>query len=171
MFKLIFRQSEFDCLGCILTQINILNTTFYMLLHSSGCVVYVISRGKKCIVGVMISVLALSAVGLGLEPWSAQTKDYQIGICCFSAKHTALRRKNKDWLAWNQDNVSKWGAMSIRGLLFQWPSTIKIQLSVLVQYNADLIIISLKINLFSPWYSWKIAELALNNNHTLSLLL
>ena len=68
MFKLIFRQSEFDCLGCILTQINILNTTFYMLLHNSGCVVYVISREKKCIVGVMISVLALSAVGRGLEP-------------------------------------------------------------------------------------------------------
>jgi hypothetical protein len=26
--------------------------------------------------------------------------------------------------------------------------------------------ISLKINLFSPWYSWKIVELALNNNHS-----
>jgi hypothetical protein len=26
----------------------------------------------------------------------------------------------------------------------------------------------LKINLFSPWYSWKIAELALNNNHSLT---
>jgi len=23
----------------------------------------------------------------------------------------------------------------------------------------------IKINLFSPWYSWKIAELVLNNNH------
>ena len=33
--------------------------------------------------------------------------------------------------------------------------------------KADLIIISLKINLFSPWYSWKITELALNNNHSL----
>ena len=31
----------------------------------------------------------------------------------------------------------------------------------------NVIIISLKINLFSPWYSWKIAELALNNNHSL----
>ena len=39
---------------------------------------------------------------------------------------------------------------------------------MLVQYKADLIIISLKINLFSPWYSWKIAELALNNNHSLT---
>ena len=41
---------------------------------------------------------------------------------------------------------------------------------MLVLYKADLIIISLKINLFSPWYSWKIAELALNNNHSLTLL-
>ena len=40
-----------------------------------------------------------------VEPQSGETKDYKIGICCFSAKHAALRRKNKDWLAWNQDNV------------------------------------------------------------------
>ena len=30
-----------------------------------------------------------------------------------------LRIKSKDWLARNQDNVSKWSDMSIRGLLFQ----------------------------------------------------
>jgi hypothetical protein len=48
-----------------------------------------------------------------------QTKDFEIGICCFSAKYAALRRKNKDWLGQNQDNVSGWGDMSIRGLLFQ----------------------------------------------------
>ena len=35
---------------------------------------------------------------------------------------------------------------------------------MLVEYKADLIIISLKINLFLPRYSWTIAELALNNN-------
>jgi hypothetical protein len=35
-------------------------------------------------------------------------------------------------LAQNQNNVSKWSNMSIRRLLFQWASTIKIQLSVLV---------------------------------------
>jgi hypothetical protein len=35
-------------------------------------------------------------------------------------------------------------------------STIQIQLSVLVQYKVEIIIISLKINLFSWWYSWKI---------------
>ena len=33
----------------------------------------------------------------------------------------------------------------------------------------DLLLISLKIDLFSPWYSWTIAELALNNNHSLTL--
>jgi hypothetical protein len=35
---------------------------------------------------------------------------------------------------------------------------------MLVLYKADFIIISLKINFFSPWYSWKIVELALNNH-------
>jgi hypothetical protein len=80
----------------------------------------------------MVSVLTQSAVDRGFESCSNQTKDFEIGICCFSAKHTALRRKSKDWLAQNEDNVSKWGDMSIRGLLFQRASTIKIQLSALV---------------------------------------
>ena len=58
--------------------------------------------------------------------------------------------------------------MSICGLLFQWASTMKIRLSVLVLYKVDLIIILLKINLFSPWYIWKIAELVLNNTQSLT---
>jgi hypothetical protein len=82
--------------------------------------------------GVIVSVFASSGVDLGFEPRSGQTKDYKIGICCFSTKHAALRRKSKDWLARNQNNVSDWEDMSICGLLFQWASTIKIQLSVLV---------------------------------------
>ena len=49
--------------------------------------------------GVMVSVLASSAVDRGFEKRSCQTKDYTIGICCFSVKHTAVRRKNKNWLA------------------------------------------------------------------------
>ena len=67
----------------------------------------------------MVSVLASSAVDRGFEPRSGQTKDYTIGICCFSAKHAALRRKIKDWLARTQDNVSEWSDMSTRGQLFQ----------------------------------------------------
>jgi hypothetical protein len=55
--------------------------------------------------GVMVSVLATSAVDRGFKPISGQTKDYKIGICCFSTKHASLRRKTKDWLARNRDNV------------------------------------------------------------------
>ena len=68
---------------------------------------------------VMVSVLASNAVDRGFEPRSGQTKDYKIGICRFSTKYAALRRKNKDWLVWNQNNVSEWSNMSTRGQLFQ----------------------------------------------------
>jgi hypothetical protein len=54
----------------------------------------------------MVSVLASGAVDRDFEPRSGQTKDYEIGICCFSAKHAALKRKSKDWLARNQNNVA-----------------------------------------------------------------
>jgi hypothetical protein len=63
--------------------------------------------------GIMVSLLASSVVEHGFEPPSGQTKDYEIDICCFSAKHAALKRKSKDWLARNHDSVSKWGDMSI----------------------------------------------------------
>ena len=55
--------------------------------------------------GVIVSVLTSSTVDRGFLTRSGQTKDYQIGICCFSAKHTTFRRKSKEWLARNQDNV------------------------------------------------------------------
>jgi len=58
-------------------------------------------------------VLTSSAVDRVFESRSGQTKDYKTGICCFSAKHAALRTKSKDWLARNQDNVSEWGDISI----------------------------------------------------------
>jgi hypothetical protein len=74
-------------------------------------------------------------------------KGFNIGMCCFSARHASLRRKSKDWLARNQNNVSKWSDMSIRGMLLQWVSTIQFQLRVLIYNKADLIIISLIINL------------------------
>jgi hypothetical protein len=40
------------------------------------------------------------------EHRSRQTKDYNIGICCFSVKNAALRRKRKDRMAQNQDSDS-----------------------------------------------------------------
>ena len=80
------------------------------------------------------SMLASSAADCWFWPQSDQTKDfrYKIGICCFFANHAVLRRKNKDWLARNRDNVSEWGDMSIHELLYQWASTIKIQLNMSV---------------------------------------
>jgi len=74
---------------------------------------------KSHIGGVIVSVLVSCVVDRGFEPRAGQTKDYKIGICCFSAKHAALRRKSKDWLARNQNNVSEWSDTSTRGLLFQ----------------------------------------------------
>ena len=66
----------------------------------------------------MVSMLASSSVDRGFVPRLGQTKDYKIGICCFSAKYAALRRKRKDWLARNQDNVSEWGDLSFADCCF-----------------------------------------------------
>jgi len=67
----------------------------------------------------MGSVVASSAIDRGFVQRSGHTKDFKIGICCFSGKHASLRRKRKDWLARIEDNVSEWSDMSTRGLLFQ----------------------------------------------------
>jgi hypothetical protein len=67
----------------------------------------------------MVSVLVSSVEDHGFEHLSGQTKDYKIDICCFSAKDAAFKRNNKERLRRNQDNVSEWGDMSIRELLFQ----------------------------------------------------
>jgi hypothetical protein len=66
----------------------------------------------------VVSVLALSAVDHGVEPRLGQTKDQKIGICCFSAKHAALRRKSKDGLARNLNvrvarHVYPWTVVSV----------------------------------------------------------
>ena len=55
--------------------------------------------------GVMVCVLALSVVDWGFEPRSCQPKDYEIGNCCFTAKHETIRRQSKDWMTKNPDNV------------------------------------------------------------------
>ena len=55
----------------------------------------------NCIAGVMLDILASSAEDREFENWLGKTKDFKYGICCFSAKHVALRKINKGWLAWN----------------------------------------------------------------------
>jgi hypothetical protein len=68
---------------------------------------------------------------VGSSSRSGQTKDYQLVFVAYDAKHVELRRKSKDWLARNQDNVSEWSDMYIRGLLFPLANTKK-KLSALV---------------------------------------
>jgi hypothetical protein len=48
------------------------------------------------------------------EHQSNQTKDYKIGMFCYSSKHAALRSKVNDCWAPDQDNMSEWSVMSVR---------------------------------------------------------
>ena len=68
---------------------------------------------------IMVGMLDSIAVYRGFEPQSGQTKNNKIDFYCFSAKHVAFRRKSKDWLTWNQNNLSKWNNMSTHGQLSQ----------------------------------------------------
>ena len=86
------------CIVCESVQCNILHNGFascvgVVTVQYSAPRFELLSNG---IGGVMVSVLALSAVIRGFEHRSGQTKSYEIGICCFSAKRAALRRKTKD---------------------------------------------------------------------------
>ena len=114
---------------CCLSSSPVLCTIF---ARFTGLSIHDCPFGFNRIRGLMVSVLASSAVDCGFESQLGQTKDHKICISCFSGKQAAFRRKSKDWLARHQDNVSVWGDMSIHGLFFQWASTIKIQLNVLV---------------------------------------
>ena len=42
---------------------------------------------------IMVTMLVSSAVDRGFDPRSGQTKDYKIGICWFSAKHTGKEQR------------------------------------------------------------------------------
>jgi hypothetical protein len=64
----------------------------------------------------MVNVLVASVVDRGLKPGSARAKDYKIGMCCFSDKKAAFRRKSRNWLVRNQNNVPEWGDMSKKNL-------------------------------------------------------
>ena len=67
-------------------------------------------------------VLASSAVERGFEPGSGQTKDYTNNICCFSDKHAT----KTGWLGIGIMCLR--GEICTRGLLFQWASTIRVDL-------------------------------------------
>ena len=53
----------------------------------------------------MVRVLPSGAVNPGFPSPSGQTKDCQIGICCFSSEHAVVMIKSKDWLIRNHGNA------------------------------------------------------------------
>jgi hypothetical protein len=61
--------------------------------------------------------LSLYIVDSNLGRVKPKTLNLVPGISCFN-KHPALRRKRKDWLTRNQDNVSEWSDMFTHELLF-----------------------------------------------------
>jgi hypothetical protein len=71
--------------GCLFTR-NRIGGVMVSVLSSNA-----VDRGF--IGGVMVSVLSSNVVDRGFKA-PDQTKDYKIDICCFSAKHAALRRKS-----------------------------------------------------------------------------
>ena len=58
----------------------------YVLQHTKYLCYTIYQWNKNHIGCVMVSVLASGVADCEFEPHSSQTKDYQIGICCFSAK-------------------------------------------------------------------------------------
>ena len=54
---------------------------------------------------------------MGLSPSRVTPKN--VKLVFVASKHAALRRKSKDCLAQNQNNVSEWSDISTHGLLFQ----------------------------------------------------
>ena len=111
--------SFLDCqlrrLGVMLTFCNIKNVTFGTII-----LVKLHSPLKEHVTDVVVSMLLLGVVHVDrrFTHRLGQTKNYKIGICCFSAnyKHTALRRRGKNWLDRNQDNVTEWRDMPTRGI-------------------------------------------------------
>ena len=95
------------------------------------------------IVSVMVIVLLSSVTDRGIEPFRIKLKTKTNCICCFSK---SSKSKRKDWLTRNQNNVYERSDMSFHRLLIQWASTIKIQLSVVVQFKADIVIISSNVS-------------------------
>ena len=99
---------------------------------------------------------------VNFEHWWDHTKDYKIGICCFSVKYIALKRKSKDWLTHNQYN---WETCQSVDCCFSELVNPTKHVGLIIHRRNYFHLI--KCNLFSPWYNWNITHLALNYNHSL----
>ena len=87
-----------DCL----TEIKNVQTMICVVMQLNSCTLWMDTFLKLNVFCIDMSEshnLQSSAVDRGFEPLLGQTEDYKIGICCFSAKHTAMMRKIKTgWL-------------------------------------------------------------------------
>ena len=113
--------------GCLIRKRNLLSFTpvfnpgfvvgFALLILFLCCFLFCLSLlcGLNLVGGAMVSMRASSAVDSGFDPRSDQPNTRN----CFSTKHAALRRKSKDYLDQNPDNVSEWSDISTCGVLFQ----------------------------------------------------
>jgi hypothetical protein len=61
-----------------------------------------------CIGGVMVNMRSTSVIDRGFKPVSRQQNTINLVFATSRLKHAALRNKNKDGLAQNQNNVSTW---------------------------------------------------------------
>ena len=67
----------------------------YPLCHRHCHIIFYFKTVCNRIGGILVTMLALSALEQGQELWSGQTKYHEIGICCLYSEHTVIRSKNK----------------------------------------------------------------------------
>jgi hypothetical protein len=114
----------------------------------------------------MASVLAPCAAHRGFEPSRVKPKTIKLVFVAspLSTQHEGERAK---YYRFKIRIKCQGGATFVLAdCCFSALALKYIHLNVWVRNKAEPIIISWNINLFSPGYNWKIAELALNNDHS-----
>ena len=105
---------------------------------------------QDCQESVMVSKLSIRCGRLWVcAPVGSRLK---FGICCFSAKYAALRRKSKDGLAQNQDNMSGFKKLHM-GLV-----VLVKEMSVFIHFllqNTNLVSVLTKIFLNCAGHVWQ----------------
>ena len=120
--------------------------------------------------GVMVSIVASSGLDRGVKSCSGQTKDYKVGICCFSAKHAALMRKRQDWFARNQMYVL---ALSLSWSYGSWIYNYKyvpMQSVPMLRVWIPLMARCIRYNIILYWCQWLATGLWFSPDASLSFI-